>query len=34
MLGKKSDKIENAENEASTNSIRPIQESADDDLPF
>ena len=34
MLGKKSDKIENAENEASTNSIPPIQESADDDLPF
>ena len=34
MLGKKSDNVESAETEASTNSTPPIQESADDDLPF
>ena len=34
MLGKKSDNVESTENEASTNSTPPIQESADDDLPF
>jgi single-strand DNA-binding protein len=34
MLGKKSDNVESTETEASTNSTPPIQESADDDLPF
>ena len=34
MLGKKSDNVESNETESSTNSTPPIQESADDDLPF
>ena len=34
MLGKKSDNFESTETAATTNSTPPIQESADDDLPF
>ena len=34
MLGKKSDNVESTETEVTTNSTPPIQESADDDLPF